>query len=163
MAQNTNLDTVIVIPCEDVTFSAAEIEMLKIEVVRTGNVHSYVNLLSSNGKRDETTLMYSLIMANKYNHLHAYYDVYQTLIEVSEHYCFEIDSTTLAFALDYLEKGAALGGTRCVYELARLYLNGKYVEQDTDKAKSYLAILHAGEDFESRWWDAFVKTFSDHK
>lgn len=162
VAQETNTikaEDTIIEPIMDFYFTTEEIDAFKTAVYKTGDRHAYLQLLMSKGRRSEETLAYSLIMANKFHYLHAYYDVYVTIIDIADTYSTELDSTTVRIALKYLQEGATAGDISCVYEISRLYLNGKYVKQDENIAKSYFAILYADNDFEYRW-RMFVQAYT---
>ena len=82
---------------------------------------------------EEEFLLYSIIMADKYNYPKAYYYVYMCLTSVfeSHHYADKIDRKTKELALKYLKEGAVLNDGESTHALSELYLEGKYVPKDT--------------------------------
>lgn len=161
-AQHTNTTTeeeIIDCPSMEFSFTIREIKDFKTAVYKNGDTHAYLQLLMHNGIRSEETLIYSMVMANKFHYPHAYYDVYKTIIDMADTYSTELDSVTMGMALDYLHKGATLGDVNCVYEISRLYLVGEFVAQDEHMAKSFFSILYSNEDLEYRW-KVFVKTYT---
>lgn len=161
-AQHTNTTTeeeFVDYPMIECSCTIEEIKDYKTAVYKNGDTHAYLRLLMHNGRRSEETLIYSMVMANKFHYSHAYYDVYQTIIDLADAYSTELDSVTMNMALDYLQKGATLGDVNCVYEISRLYLVGEFVTQDESTAKSFFSILYSNEDLEYRW-KVFVKTYT---
>jgi len=82
---------------------------------------------------EEEFLLYSIIMADKYNFPKAYYYVYRSLTSIFEfhQYTGKIDEKTKMLALKYLKKGVELNDSESTHVLSELYLEGKYVPQDT--------------------------------
>lgn len=67
---------------------------------------------------------YSVYMANHFNYLPAYFDVYNALKDVySLNNLGEMDSLTFNMAMYYLCTGAKKGNAECVHELSRMAHN----------------------------------------
>jgi len=82
---------------------------------------------------EEEFLLYSIIMADKYNFPKAYYYVYKCLTSIFEfhQYTGKIDEKTKKLALKYLKEGVELNDGESTHVLSELYLEGKYVPKDT--------------------------------
>ena len=82
---------------------------------------------------EEEYLLYSIIMADKYNYPKAYYYVYKCLTSIFEfhNYTGKIDEKTKDLALKYLKEGVELNDGESTHVLSELYLEGKYVSKDT--------------------------------
>jgi len=110
------------------------IDELKSLVLFKGDTRAYEELCTAylNEEYDEEFLIYSLFMANKYNHPRACYYVYHCLTSIYEnHHNGKIDKETKTLALKYLSKGVELGDPSSLSEMGELYINGKYVPKDT--------------------------------
>jgi len=109
------------------------INELKELVLLKGDTMAYVELKTAylNEKYKEEYLLYSIIMADKYNYPSAYYQVYDCLTSVFERQGRTIDKDTKALALKYLNKGVDLNECQATKELGKLYLEGKYIPKDT--------------------------------
>ncbi len=81
---------------------------------------------------EEEFLLYSIIMADKYNYPKAYYYVYKCLTSVFEwHHYGKIDEKTKILALKYLKEGVELNDSESTNQLSKLYFEGKYVKKDS--------------------------------
>lgn len=82
---------------------------------------------------EEEFLLYSIIMADKYNYPKAYYYVYMCLTSIFEHhhYTGKMDERTKELALKYLKEGVELNDGESTHVLSELYLEGKYVPKNT--------------------------------
>jgi len=120
-----------------------------IELVKKGDTIAYENLFmvfltTTTKEHSSELLIYSLLMANKYNYPFAYYGVYDCLWQIypettsSLMLLDSLDETTRNIALEYLQKGAELGENNCQYNLGRYYLEGKYFEKDTILGKKLI-------------------------
>lgn len=110
------------------------IEELKELVLLKGDTVAYDELAIAfiDEKYDEEFLIYSMIMANKYNYPRAYYNVYYCLTSVFEHHSYaEIDKTTKELAIGYLKRGVELKDAVSTKYLGDLYLEGRFVNKDT--------------------------------
>jgi TPR repeat protein len=110
------------------------VEELKELIMLKGDTVAYDELAIAymDEKYDEEYLIYSLIMANKYNYPPAYYNVYYCLTSVFEHHSYaEIDEITKEMAIRYLKRGVELKDAASTKYLGYLYLEGKYVKKDT--------------------------------
>lgn len=109
------------------------IDELKELVLSKGDTAAFNELEVAylNEKNEEEYLLYSLVMANKYNYPRAYFQVYYCLTSVFDHSVGEIDEETKNTALKYLKKGVDLNDLESIKCLGELYLNGKYVKKDT--------------------------------
>lgn len=85
------------------------------------------------------TLLYDIIMANKYSYNEAYFRVYDSLTANYEHRrnCGNIDDKTLNLALKYLFKGVELNNLNCIKTLSNLYREGIYINRDSVKSAYY--------------------------
>lgn len=121
-------------PIEVITMNhTRSIDTLKELVLSKGDTIAYNELHTAfmNEKYLEEYLLYSIIMANKYNYPPAYYQVYDCLTSIYEHHSIEIDEKTKALAITYLKRGVYLNECQSTKELGDLYLEGKYVPKDT--------------------------------
>ncbi|MGE5436665.1 MAG: hypothetical protein ACM3O3_05505 [Syntrophothermus sp.] len=109
------------------------INELKELVLLKGDTVAYDELETAfmNEKYKEEYLIYSMIMANKYNYPRAYFQVYYCLVSIYEHHLGTIDLETKTLALKYLRRGVELKECQSTKELGNLYLDGKYVPKDT--------------------------------
>lgn len=84
-------------------------------------------------------IYYSFLTANKCQYPPAYYDVYYELrhIEILEKKDF-FDKELRTFMIEYLKKGAALGDKNSKRELAKLYMEGKFLPKDTILGKKLI-------------------------
>jgi len=117
---------------------------ISIPLVKQGNISAYDDLFRYfcySGNLEEL-LPYALLMANKYNYERAYFDVCYCLWALYPETTYRLslldslDETTRNLALEYLQKGAELGETNCLWRLGNYYLEGKYFEQDTILGKN---------------------------
>jgi len=121
-------------PVEVITVNNTRpINELKELVLTKGDTVAYNELAIAylNEDFEEEYLIYSMVMANKYNYHRAYYQVYDCLTSVFEHHAGEIDEGTKALAIEYLKKGVELRDPESTKYLGGLYLEGKYVPRDT--------------------------------
>jgi hypothetical protein len=109
------------------------INELKKLVLSKGDTVAYNELAIAylNEDFEEEYLIYSIVMANKYNYPHAYYRVYDCLTFTFEHYGAVIDENTKDLAIKYLKRGVELKDPVSIKYLGDLYLQGKYVPKDT--------------------------------
>ena len=114
------------------------INELKELVLLKGDTAAYDELATAylTDKYNEEYLLYSLVMANKYNYPRAYFQVYECLTSVCELRKMRIDEKTKALAIKYLKEGAELNERQSVIELGESYLEGKYVPKDTILGKT---------------------------
>jgi len=111
------------------------IQELKKLVLSKGDTIAYKELRIAYFNVDyyeEEFLLYSIIMADKYNYPKAYYYVYKCLTSIFEwHHYGKIDEKTKILALKYLKEGAELNDSESTNELSKLYFEGKYVAKDS--------------------------------
>jgi len=111
------------------------IKELKKLVLSKGDTIAYIELRIAYFNVDyyeEEFLLYSIIMADKYNYPKAYYYVYKCLTSIFEwHHYGKIDEKTKNLALKYLKEGAELNDSESTNELSKLYFEGKYVVKDS--------------------------------
>ena len=109
------------------------INTLKELVLSKGDTTAYNELHTAfmNEKHVEEYLLYSIIMANKYNYHRAYFQVYFCLTSVFKYDVGEMDDETKTLAIKYLKKGVELNDPESTKYLGDLYLEGKYVPKDT--------------------------------
>lgn len=112
------------------------IEELKKLVISKGDTTAYYELSIAYLNVDyykQEYLLYSIVMADKYNYPRAYYDVYHGLTSIFErhHYAGKIDEKTKNLAMKFLKGGVELNDKQSTHELSELYLQGKYVPKDT--------------------------------
>lgn len=121
-------------PVEVITMNNTRpINELKELVLLKGDTMAYDELKTAylTDKYKEEYLLYSIVMANKYNYPPAFYQVYNCLTSVFEYSKLNIDERTIALAIKYLKEGVDLNERQSTKELGRLYLEGKYVPKDT--------------------------------
>lgn len=70
-------------------------------------------------------------MANKYNYPDAYFWVSRQMFDLYEDNDLHIDEKSLKMALEYLQKGVELNSMNAENLLSEIYLEGKYLPQDT--------------------------------
>jgi len=111
------------------------IQELKKLVLSKGDTIAYKELRIAYLNVDyyeQEYLLYSIIMADKYNYPKAYYYVYMCLTSIFEwHHYGKIDERTKKLALKYLKEGAELNDGESTNELSKLYFEGKYVVKDS--------------------------------
>jgi len=109
------------------------INELKELVLLKGDTAAYDELATAylTNKYNEEYLLYSFVMANKYNYPRAYFQVYECLTAVFELRKIKIDEKTKTLAIKYLKEGVQLNERQSINELGELYLEGKYVPKDT--------------------------------
>ena len=113
--------------------STRPIKELKELVLLKGDTFAYEELWVAfmNEKYNQEYLIYSIIMADRYNYPHAYFYVYHCLTSVFEYKAGVIDEETKTLAIKYLKRGVELKDCNSTKELGDLYLEGKYVLKDT--------------------------------
>ena len=110
-----------------------------IPLVKQGDTAAYDELWRyfSCSRSLKELLPYSFLMANKYNYKRAYFDVFYSFWSLYSEMTYSLslldslDETTRTLALEYLQKGAALGSSSCNWDLGSYYFEGKYFEKDT--------------------------------
>ncbi|ADQ79574.1 hypothetical protein Palpr_1428 [Paludibacter propionicigenes WB4] len=85
------------------------------------------------------TLLYDIIMANKYGYKEAYFRVYHSLISNYKYKQLygKIDDKSLKLALQYLYKGVELDNLNSINALSDLYREGVYIKRDSVKSIYY--------------------------
>lgn len=85
-------------------------------------------------------LFYSIVLANRSHYPQAYFDVYHELrfIEKMEKNKIYSSKETKILMIDYLVKGAKLGHRQSIYELGKLYIEGKDFPQDITLGKKLM-------------------------
>ncbi|NOU46583.1 MAG: hypothetical protein HOO86_05905 [Bacteroidales bacterium] len=109
------------------------INELKELILLKGDTVAYDELAIAylNEKYEEEYLIYSIVMANRYNYHRAYFQVYDCLTSIFEHHVGVIDEETKALAISYIKRGAELKDPESIKYLGDLYLQGKYIPKDT--------------------------------
>ena len=109
------------------------INELKELVLSKGDTTAYdeLEIAFLNEKYKEEYLIYSIVMADRYNYHRAYFEVYYCLTSIFEYKAGVIDEETKMLAIKYLKRGADLKDCNSTKELSNLYLDGKYVSKDT--------------------------------
>lgn len=109
------------------------INELKELVLLKGDTAAYDELETAflTEKYQEEYLIYSIVMADKYNYPPAYFRVYYCLTSVFENHDGVIDKETQTLAIKYLKRGVDLKECNSTKELGDLYLKGKYIPKDT--------------------------------
>lgn len=110
------------------------INELKELVLKKGDIAAYdeLSIAYLNEKYLAEYLLYSIIMADKYNYPRAYFQVYHCLTYAYKFNLHsEFDEDTKNLALKYLKMGAELRDPESMEHLGNLYLVGKYVPKDT--------------------------------
>lgn len=113
---------------------------LKSEITNRGNIDSYKNLrnIYMDDCQELDMLPYSLIMANKFNHSFAYFDVFVCLVQthyyqnIDDIYNLEIlDYKTRDLALKYLMQSYVRGDKRANDLILKYKREAKYFLADT--------------------------------
>jgi len=110
------------------------IRKLKSDIVLRYNVTAYNRLrtLYVYKSNEGEFLIYSLIIANKNHYPQAYFDIYHGLKFIDNLPPHNISNTySTKLMITYLMKAVSLNHKQSVYELGKLYLQGKYVSQDS--------------------------------
>lgn len=129
-------------------YTRGQTQNFKDSIVLKGDVESWGDLcftydneysIYPNGKinRYELEFPYVLILANRYDNPQACYSIYDLITEMYDAYNIKMDSATTNFVLYYLNKGADLGDGGCIKKLYELYIEGKYVVKNAEKAYFY--------------------------
>ena len=114
-----------------------DIARLEGNIVKNGDIDSYNQLMSyhvDQTKPLDEFVMYSMIMANKYDYPQACWDVYWQLVFLQD----SLDSLTLNVGMSFLRHGVELNSSSCIDELGKLFLDGKYVNQNEALGKELL-------------------------
>jgi len=106
---------------------------LKELVLKKGDTVAYdeLHIAYLNEEHSQEYLLYSIVMANKYNHPQANCRVYYCLTDIFKDNDLEIDKETMALAIKYLKRGAEQNDGESLKRLGELYLDGKYLPKDT--------------------------------
>ncbi len=121
-------------PVEVITMNNTRpIEELKQLVLMKGDTVAYNELITAfmNEKHEEENLIYSIIMAHRYNYPRAYFETYRYLIQILESYGKTTNEKTKEMAIKYLKKAVELKDCSALGTLSELYKEGKYVPKDT--------------------------------
>lgn len=107
-------------------------EVLKEKVISHGSERAYDKLeIAYFDYVIQEVMIYSTIMANKYNYPEAYLNVYYNLVTVHENGLEDMSVDLRAIAIQYLKKSASLGSLSACDKLGDLYLEGKYIDKDS--------------------------------
>jgi len=130
------------------------LDMLKKKVISHGNKYAYEKLyfayFDESGKED--FILYSIIMANKYESINGYYDVYSGLITVHENGLADMNEDMRNIAIQYLKKAANLNSIRANEELGNLYIEGEYILRDTSLGKKLIKNASILRDKREHWY-----------
>lgn len=121
--------------CYEPNYTLEQLNEFKKKVVAKGDKDSYNALLYLSPSYDR--LPYSIIMAQRYGNKLANYMVYVEMTDMYKAIGVQMDSITIQFVLDNLKIAADYGMSFADAEMARRYLYGQDVQQDTIKAKEY--------------------------
>jgi TPR repeat protein len=113
---------------------------LKKAIIENGDTLAYDKLFTMylDYKYQEELLFYSLIMANKYNYIDAYFDVFYEFFSINEYYGGErnsldsLDKDSKDMAIRYLKQAVNKGHKQAKDILGDFYIDGKYVEQNIE-------------------------------
>lgn len=108
-------------------------------VIEKGNIICYNRITST---PDKEWLLYSIIMANKYNYPKACYDFYWTLMGENILKNKKNDLSTVRLVFPFLRRGAEMRNYGCVEALMKMYSDGEYVDQDKNIVDSLKSVLH---------------------
>lgn len=112
-------------------------KMIK-KFVENGRCEQYYDCYCYSSKGSEALFYYAILMAEKYDCPEACYNVYWTIMYMSEKNKFEITENLWNLAFFYLNKAAEKGDYDSLLEMEALYRNGnKYVQPDKEKMKYY--------------------------
>jgi len=108
-------------------------ETLKEKIISNGNENAYERLgiayLDYNIPQE--VMIYSTIMANKYQSPRAYFYVYYDLVSAHKNGLADMSEDLRTIAIQYLKKSASLRDLGACNELGELYLEGKYIPKDS--------------------------------
>lgn len=92
------------------------VESLKIAVLKTGDIHAYdeLSIAYLDNPFQEEFLLYSLIMANKYDYPQAYFDVFYCLSDVYRSDISSLDEQSAILAITYLLKASEKGHQQAI-------------------------------------------------
>lgn len=124
----------------DLSMNQSDISDKKLRelVLQKGDKMAYFKLYNSYLDYEMSDFLpYALYMANKYNYPQAYYDVYICLKVLSvEKDSFasigRLDTSLQTMAISYLQKANDLGHCTSMRELGKLYIEGKYLNQNIE-------------------------------
>ena len=77
--------------------------------------------------------------------------MYSTISNRFKQYSISPDSVTKEYLIYYLKKGIELKDTDCAVDLAFLYMEGEWVNQDTNMAKNYIMSFYPPEKAKFMW------------
>lgn len=131
-----------------------ESELIKL-IINKGDTLAYDELrISYLDYRPQDFLPYALIMANKYNHPQACFDVYMCLWEIYGQTDYsltlldDLDSITQKMAIDYLKKGVKYGHFQSMQTLGAYYFAGKYVDKNIEFGEQ---LIRKGDSLQNIW------------
>lgn len=109
------------------------IDELKELVLQKGDTSAYFELRVAfmSQKHEEEYLIYSLLMANKYNVPIANFDAYDCIVSIFEKNKMPIDDRSKELALSYLKKGVELKEKNALSQYGQLLMLGKYITKDS--------------------------------
>lgn len=147
--------------CFEPNYTAEQFDEFKAKVVSNGDKESYDALLYLRPSYER--LPYSVIMAKKYGDRLANYMIYVELTDIYKAAGIRMDSITFRYALENLKMAADSGFLFATGEMARIYLYGEGVQQDTVKAKGYymetLRISNWNEKTREKQWRKYVSDY----
>lgn len=112
--------------------SETSLEELKRQVIQNKDPDAYDELLTSYLDYDtKESFYYSLVAANRDNNPQAYYDVFSTLESLYSKGLADMDADLRDIAMLYLQKSASLSHYQATDELSKMYIEGKFIAQDT--------------------------------
>jgi TPR repeat protein len=118
-------------------YVTGESELRKL-VIQQGDIDAYAELdIAYLEFPFEEFLPYALIMANKYDYVPAYFEVYWRLWYLYDN-PDSLDETSRKMALDYLQKASSKGHRQARETLGQYYMEGIYFKQDTILGKQLI-------------------------
>ena len=112
--------------------SETSLDELKRQVIQNKDPEAYDDLLTSYLDYDtKESFYYSLVAANRDNNPQAYYDVFSTLESLYSKGLADMDADLRDIAMLYLQKSASLSHYQATDELSEMYIEGKFIAQDT--------------------------------
>ena len=117
-------------------------ETLKEKIISDGNENAYerLGIAYLDYNIPEEVIIYSTIMATKYQSPSANFYVYYDLVSVHKNGLADMSEDLRTIAIQYLKRSASFKDPGACDELGELYLEGKYVPKDSligSKLKKY--------------------------
>ena len=130
------------------------LDVLKKKVIASGNKNAYEKLyiayFDESGKED--FILYSIIMANKYESPDGCYQVYLGLKSIYNNELADMKEDMRSIAIQYLKKAASLNSVQANEELGNLYIEGEYLPRDLSLGEQLIKHASMLENKRKRWY-----------